>query len=207
MPKQSSGGLARTERLRAFVAIELPEEIRAYLSNLEDRLKSGKPSFVRWVDPEGIHLTLKFLGNVASERLPQITGALGEAVQGFPPFRLRVSGLGLFPGKERPRVVWVGLEGDVEKLTTLQRRIEHTFLPLGFPKEDRDFTPHLTLARLREGAPIGEARRFGGEVMEARFEASPYFAVDSISLMRSTLTPSGAIYSRIASYPLPTPSA
>ena len=194
------------EQIRAFIAIELPAEIKASLAELEQSLRSGGPQSVKWVDPEGIHLTLKFLGNVSPDRLPRITEAISGAVGGVSPFRLQLAGLGLFPGPGQPRVIWVGLEGDVERLTSLQRRIDDALSPLGFSRESRDFAPHLTLARMREGTPKPAGRRFGERVLSAVFEPPPPFGVDSISLMRSRLTPSGAIYTRIDAFLLPTGS-
>ena len=191
------------EKIRAFIAIELPGEVRESLSSLERRLRVGEPQFIKWVDPEGIHLTLKFLGSVPQDQVPRIGDAISEVAKGFHPFYLRISGTGLFPDLYSPRVVWVGVEGDVDRLTLLQKGIDRALALLGFSMESREFTPHLTIARLREGAPKGEGRRFGGMVISAGFEPPPPFEVSSISLMRSNLTSSGAIYNRIGSFPLP----
>ncbi|MFQ5826406.1 MAG: RNA 2',3'-cyclic phosphodiesterase [Dehalococcoidia bacterium] len=187
------------ELVRCFIAIELPPEVKSSLAQLQDRLRQGGFSGVRWVDPEGIHLTLKFLGPVAAHRLPQIKECLAQAAQGIGPFSLELAGTGVFPNPSRPRVAWVGLSGEVEKLAQLQKDIDLELVPLGFPREARGFTPHLTLARLREGTAPQERQRFGRQVVSTSFEAPVPVPVEQISLIRSQLTPGGAIYTHLAS--------
>ena len=190
------------EQIRCFIAIELPDEIKAGLVQLQAQLKSGDQPWVKWVNPYSIHLTLKFLGSVAVDRIDQITGAMGEAVQGASPFHLQVKDLGVFPNLRRVQVAWVGLSGEVDKLVQLQQRIESNLAGLGFAPEPRRFTPHLTLARLRDRASPDERQRLGQLIADTRFEAAYTFQVDAISLMRSQLTREGAIYSRIGSVEL-----
>ena len=185
------------EQVRSFIAIELPDELKRGLSQLEARLKLGKQPWVKWVDPYGIHLTLKFLGSIAPDRIGEITRAMEEAAQGIPPFHLEVKGLGVFPNLRRVQVAWVGIGGEIDKLRQLQQRVESNLVPLGFAAESRPFTPHLTLARFREQAPLDERQRFGQLIGSTRFEAST-IEVDAINLMRSQLTREGAIYSRIS---------
>lgn len=190
------------EQLRCFIAIELPPEIRAELAALLGRLRAGRYSFARWVNPEGIHLTLKFLGEVPAARLPEITGAISRASRGKSPFSLHLGGLGAFPGWQRPRVVWIGIEGDTAKLIALQQAIETTVSPLGFTTEPRSFTPHLTLARLREIPSAEERQQFAQQVSGAKPSSPLPFIVKDLALMRSQLAPSGAIYSRLATIEL-----
>ena len=186
------------EQVRSFIAIELPDEIRLAIARLQAQLKSGQFS-VKWVDPYSIHLTLKFLGNIAVDRISGITGAIEEAARGISPFHLEVKGLGVFPNLRRVQVVWVGISGEVERLSQLQQRIESNLAPLGFAPESRRFTPHLTLARLRDRASLDERQSFGQLVAATRFEAVYGFNVDSVNLMRSQLSREGAIYNRISS--------
>ena len=190
------------EQIRCFIAVELPDEIKTGLVQLQAQLKSGNQPWVKWVNPYSIHLTLKFLGSVAVDRIDQITGAMGEAVQGASPFHLQVKDLGVFPNLRRVQVAWVGLSGEVDKLVQLQQRIESNLAGLGFAPEPRRFTPHLTLARLRDRASPDERQRLGQLIADTRFEAAYTFQVDAISLMRSQLTREGAIYSRIGSVEL-----
>ena len=187
------------EQVRSFIAIELPDELKEGLAQLEAQLKLGKPSSVKWVDPSSIHLTLKFLGNIAVDRISAITQAMEEATQGISPFHLEVTGLGVFPNLKRVQVAWVGIGGEVDKLGQIQQRIESSLAPLGFTAESRPFTPHLTLARLRDRASADERQRFGQLIAGTRFEAVYTIKVDSINLMRSQLTRDGAIYSRLSS--------
>ena len=186
------------EQIRSFIAIELPDELKLELIQLEARLKLDKQPWVKWVNPYSIHLTLKFLGNIAIDRTGEITRAIEEAVQGISPFHLEVKELGVFPNLRRVQVAWVGISGEVDKLSQLQKRIETTLTPLGFAPESRAFTPHLTLARLRDQASLDERQRFGQLIANAKFEAAYTIEVDAISLMRSQLTREGAIYSRIS---------
>jgi len=186
------------EQIRSFIAIELPDELKLELIQLEARLKLDKQPWVKWVNPDSIHLTLKFLGNIVVDRTGEITRAIEEAVQGISPFHLEVKELGVFPNLRRVQVAWVGISGDVDKLSQLQKRIETNLTPLGFAPESRAFTPHLTLARLRDQTSLDERQRFGQLIANAKFEAAYTIEVDAISLMRSQLTREGAIYSRIS---------
>ncbi len=193
------------EQIRSFIAIELPDELKSELVQLEARLKSGGQSGVKWVDPYGIHLTLKFLGSIAVDRVEGITRAMEEAARGISPFRLEVKELGVFPNFKRVQVAWVGISGEADKLVQLQKRIESNLAPLGFAPESRPFTPHLTLARLRNQASLEERQRFGQLIADITFEAACPIEVDAISLIRSQLTREGAIYTRINSVRLEKP--
>ena len=187
------------EQVRSFIAIELPDELKLRLTQLEAQLKMSKQPWVKWVDPYSIHLTLKFLGSIAVDRISEITGAMEEAIQGISPFRLEVKDLGVFPNLRRVQVAWVGISGEVDKLSQLQRHLESNLARLGFAPETRPFTPHLTLARLRNRASLDERQSFGQLIATTRFEAAYTIKVDAISLIRSQLTREGAIYSRISS--------
>ena len=192
------------EQVRSFIAIELPDEVKSGLAQLQAQLKTGKQPPVKWVNPYSIHLTLKFLGNIAVDKISEITGAMEAAAQGISPFHLKVKDLGVFPNLRRVQVVWVGLNGEVDQLSRLQQGIESNLAPLGFTPESRPFTPHLTLARLREQASPDERQSFGQLIASTRFEAVYDFSVDSINLIKSQLTREGAIYSRISSVKLKT---
>ena len=193
------------EQVRSFIAIELPDEVKKGLSQLEARLKVGEQSWVKWVDPYSIHLTLKFLGNVAIDRTGEITRVMEVAAQGMPPFDLKVKELGVFPNLRRVQVVWVGISGEVDKLSQLKQHIESNLARLGFTPESRAFTPHLTLARLRDRASPEERQRLGQLIADTRFEEAYAFKVGAISLMKSQLTREGAIYSRISQVKLKKP--
>jgi len=193
------------EQVRCFIAVELPEEIKAALSRLQAQLKSGAQFPVKWVDPYSIHLTLKFLGNVNADMTSQITEAMKEGAQGVSPLHLEIKDLGVFPNLRRVQVVWVGVSGDLDKLRQLQRDIESALARLGFAPEGRAFTPHLTLARVRERASPDERQRLGELIAGTKFEAENAFPVEAVSLMRSQLTREGAIYSKISAVALGKP--
>lgn len=182
------------EQIRSFIAIELPEEAKKGLARLRKGLERDEHKFVKWVDPGGIHLTLKFLGNIPSKRVAEITEAIEEAAQGVSPFHLEISGTGVFPNLRQVRVFWVGIGGELDKLSRLQQNIDSALAALGFAKEERPFVPHLTLARIREGASSSERRSFGELVGSIIFEDKYPVEVEAIRLMRSQLMPAGAIY-------------
>lgn len=186
------------EQIRSFIAIELPEELKSGLVKLQTELKSSGDTFVKWVAPQGIHLTLKFLGNVSAPKVDEITKAMTSASVGIASFQLETTELGAFPNLNRPNVFWLGVGGDVGKLAMLQQRIDDVLEPKGFPKEKRAFTPHLTLARIREIASPQNRRDFGELISKTRFEVRYKVKVSSINLMRSQLLPGGAVYSRLS---------
>ena len=190
------------EQVRSFIAIELPDELKVGLSQLQSLLRLGNQPWVKWVDPYSIHLTLKFLGNIAIDRIGEITKAIEDSAQGIAPFHLEVKETGVFPDLRRVQVAWVGIKGEVDKLKQLQQRIESNLAPLGFASEPRQFTPHLTLARLRPQASPNERQKFGQLIVETKFETDYIIKVDSINLMSSQLTREGAIYSQISSVKL-----
>jgi 2'-5' RNA ligase len=190
------------EEIRSFIAIELPREVKLALARLQNRLKSGSRTPVKWVDPDIIHLTLKFLGNISPDIIGRITPALEEACHGVRPLHLEISEPGVFPNTRRVQVVWVGLTGEVERLGQLQKRIDSSLEPLGFKAESRPFTPHLTLARVREQATPDERQSLGQLVTGTALEGGGSLNVDAVHLMRSQLTREGPVYTRIGSVTL-----
>lgn len=176
--------------MRLFVALNFPAPVRQALwQTVAPVRERGLP--VKWVRPDGIHLTLKFLGDAAEERDADVQAALGRAARGARPLPLAFADFGVFPDFQRPRVVWAGITAD-SRLEILQHRVEQEFAPLGFPTEARPFRPHVTLGRAgREARP----RDFTG--LEAalgalRFDAA--VVVESVELMQSTLESAGAVY-------------
>ena len=152
--------------------------------------------------PEGIHLTLKFLGGIAPPMVEKVTQALEEACRGVKPFDLVLSHTGAFPNAERPRVLWVGLSGDLGSLAELQTRVESRMQRLGFPAETRRFSPHVTLGRVRDNTRTPERRRIGEAFDRIEVEDVPSWRVETVNLMQSTLMPTGAVYTALAKTPL-----
>ena len=190
------------EQIRSFIAIELPAEIKLSLGRIQSQLKPGSRAPVKWVDPAIMHLTLKFLGYVDAGIISKITAALEEACRGPAPFRLGIDGLGVFPSQRRVQVVWIGLTGELESLGRLQKSIDAALAPLGFQAESRPFSPHLTLARVREEATPDERQSLGQLISGITPDCTGIFNVNAVHLMKSQLTRSGPIYTRLASIKL-----
>lgn len=187
------------ESIRAFIAVELPGEVASFLARLQDDLRKREQAPVKWVHPESIHLTLKFLGNIDARKVDAIAAAISGAAKGIGPLRLRLGAPGAFPNLRAPRVICIGLEGQTEELSNLHRNIDRALVPLGFSPEKRRFSPHLTLGRVRDKAAPNEWRLLGEAVSTLKVETSLAFEAMAVSLMRSTLTREGAIYDRLAS--------
>jgi 2'-5' RNA ligase len=189
------------DTVRTFIAIELSQGILDRLGDLQARIKDDIPDrLVRWVRPAGIHLTLRFLGEVPADRIDGIAQAMGTACAPHEPFSFSIGGLGCFPNPRRPRVVWVGVEEPSGALARVQRDIEHALKPLGFSPERRAFRPHLTLGRVRERNPSA-LRELGAYMSRASVVVGEMRAA-SVSLMRSQLLPGGAVYTQLAMAPL-----
>ena len=186
--------------VRAFVAVDISQAARDALAEVTHRLRERGVSGVRWARPEAVHLTLKFLGDIDPTLVDGILGALERACRGTGPLRLVLSEVGAFPSLANPRVLWVGLNGDLESLGELQRRIgQEVSVAGGFPMEERPFSPHLTLGRLRDNVSREERHRAGEAATEAGLDADISWQVEAVNLMRSTLTPSGAVYDVLGS--------
>ncbi|HEY3289401.1 MAG TPA: RNA 2',3'-cyclic phosphodiesterase [Anaerolineae bacterium] len=188
---------------RTFIAIELDDAVRAALAKVQRRLRAEPISgFVRWAAPDGIHLTLKFLGDIDSARVPEVMAAIQAACAGVPSFELAVRGAGCFPNYERPNVLWAGIIGDVKEATQLAQRIEAECSKLGFPPDERPFSPHFTLGRVSRDAGMKQREQLG-ELMR-HFDLGPVGAIraDSVHLMRSELRPTGSLYTSLGCVPL-----
>lgn len=190
------------EQLRSFVAIELDEPVLKALEKTQAILR-GEPAgqYGRWVRSEGIHLTLKFLGDVPASRVDDIVARLEEAVGAFSSFRIAFGNLGCFPNSRLPRVIWVGVQDSSGELGRLQRSVDECLHTLGYPTEKRAFHPHLTLARSRK-ASKNELSSLGQLVERTKVDRLGEMVVREVSLMRSQLRPSGAVYSQLAAFPL-----
>lgn len=188
----------KMDTIRAFIAVELSSEIKTEMDKIESILKSQSSTPAKWVNPESIHLTLKFLGDVPSDRITEILDAIKSGVNEIPSFQIQLTGLGVFPNPARTQVVWAGLSGKMDRLEQLQRNIEVEMEKLGFPREKRKFSPHLTLARVRNHATRDERKRLGDTVTGTPFTGG-IIRVDSVNLMQSRLTGQGALYTCLGS--------
>lgn len=186
------------QTLRTFIAIELGGALKEGLRDVQSRL-SGLivARSVRWVQVEGIHLTLKFLGDTPSTQVEGVKIALAQAAAEVEPFRLAARGVGCFPNTRQPRVVWVGVEQPTGALLRLQKAVEAHVSPLGFPAERRAFSPHLTLGRAQRNASDSEVRRIGDAVSGSAVEMVGEMLATAVSYIQSDLTPSGAVYTQL----------
>lgn len=193
--------------MRLFLALDLPQAARAAAAKAMAGLK-GCGAKVKWVQPQNLHLTLKFLGETHEGLLEAIKQGHERACSGMTAFELGLRGCGAFPRQRRPQVVWLGISGQVEGLAQLAARLEAKMEPLGFAPEKRPFRSHLTLGRLKRGkrgkkkAPVpAELTRAMADMADWR---GPGFLARDVVLMKSTLTPSGAVYEPLQTITLPT---
>jgi 2'-5' RNA ligase len=187
-----------TETWRLFIALELPSEVKDGLEAIRAQLaRQAPPRTVRWVQPDGIHLTLKFLGDAPVARRDELQAALQVAVDDHAPFPITAGDLGCFPNPQRPRVVWVGIREDTGALASLRDSVEKHVAPLGFPTENRPFTPHLTLGRVNRDASRSDLQKLGGLISATAVGDLHTWPVTAASLMRSELKPTGAVYTAL----------
>jgi 2'-5' RNA ligase len=183
------------QKWRVFCAIELPSEVRARAAEHAARLRE-RTSEVRasWPRAENLHLTLKFLGEIERSRVEELSNAADRAVQNTRPFNLIIEGAGAFPPRGAPRVIWLGIKDSSDELSRLQSNLEDECAKIGFPREERPFHPHLTLARIRASHGARELARLH---RETGFEAID-FPITELVVMRSELGPGGSRYTEIS---------
>ncbi len=184
------------DSLRLFIALDLPGEIAEKISRLVRDL-SGRLEGVRWTPAPNIHLTLKFLGQVETENIPQIRECLDRTAGRHLPLAVSLGGLGAFPGGRNPRVIWTGVGEGREKLAGLAEDLDRGLAELGFPREARNYTPHLTLGRVKNGRSFS-ATVFQREIERRRRDSLGSFNGNMIVLFQSTLTPKGSIHQVIS---------
>ena len=196
------------ETVRVFIALDIPPLDQESLADAIGRLQSAIPKGVKWVDPGGIHLTLKFLGNVPPLMVNKLLTAMQQASDQFQAelprkqLHLRLSGLGAFPNPQQARVLWAGTEGDLDSLAALQKLVDQAVASLGYSLEKRPFRPHLTIGRVRDSVPQQLRRSIEQAVLTAELPATDSWKVDALHLIRSNLTPSGAFYTSLGSVAL-----
>lgn len=185
----------RSQTIRTFIAIPIPEGVSAWLRQIQDQLRLPGLN-VRWLAARNVHLTLKFLGDIDPARVSEIAAQVDVAAATIPSFRLQAKGVGVFPNFSKARVLWVGLTGDVERLRTLQANLETGLEAVGFAREGRGFRAHLTIGRARQHL---NARMMLETLESLKAAASDAFPVDRLSLYQSTLKPAGAQYTLLHS--------
>jgi 2'-5' RNA ligase len=187
--------------IRTFIAVELDPHLQQAIGGAQDSLKDELQRLapgvrLHWVRVEAIHLTLKFLGDIEESQVGGILQALEMVGHDHVPFSIDVKGLGVFPDLRAPRVVWMGLSGHADRLVRLAGAIDVALTSLGFQAEQKPYLPHLTLARVKERArDIGKALADSGVTRESKLMGT--LSVQAVALMKSELTPSGSIYTRL----------
>ena len=179
-----------TQKIRTFIAINISDDVRAAIAEFQGTLREHKAD-VKWVRPDSIHITLKFLGDVEATRIKEIARSVQEAVKPAEPFTVSVQGVGTFPNDRRPRVLWVGVRTGADILSDVAVRIDVALSDLGFEKEKRRYSAHLTLGRVRSTKGIEAVVR---AMRALGFETKPFDVVE-IDVMQSVLQRTGAVYS------------
>ncbi|KPL77153.1 hypothetical protein AC812_04060 [Bellilinea caldifistulae] len=187
--------------IRAFIAVELPPHIQKELEIILINLQESGVRSVKWVNPHAIHLTLKFLGESSPQELSQIADEIRKIAATTAPLEVQVQGIGAFPNLKRPRVVWVGLKSP-PGLFRLQKALEDAAEQIGYPREEREFSPHLTLGRVKREASPTELTLLGQTIAQKSVGTLGTMMINQLVLFRSDLKPEGAIYTPLAHFPL-----
>lgn len=188
------------EQWRLFWAVNLPAPLKAKLASLQEKLKQTNAD-AKWVEEQNLHLTLQFLGDVDAQKTASLTGNMQNVLDGFPAFRLLLGGLGFFPNARRPRVFWAGITGDLPSLKRLHEQVQKANLLSGFPAEEREFSPHLTLARLRSNRGLSALLKAVEELGDSAADLGE-LSVTSVDLMKSELSRRGPTYTVLAAIKL-----
>jgi 2'-5' RNA ligase len=195
----SRSGAPVTQTYRLFIAIELPTSLYAVLKESIGAVRDVvPPDTVRWVKPDAMHLTLKFLGEVPIPTVDLIHEYLQTAVKGHTPFTIEIRGIGCFPNFVRPSVIWLGLENASGQLLSLRNAVEEQIAPLGYPTENRDFSAHLTLGRVKRDLDKSDLAEIGQAIKSFRLGKLADWPCNVVRLMRSELRPEGSRYTCLA---------
>ena len=196
---------SRNDTVRVFVAVGISAEAREQLISVMERIRRDVPQGIQWANPDGLHLTLKFLGNIPASAVTPLLECLGPVGANVSPFPLQLAGLGMFPNRRKPRVLWAGVGGALDSLSRLQLAAEGAVNGLGYPPEQRPFRPHITLGRPRRSVSDAQLARIGSAVSALPPPHPIVWQTESVDVMRSDLHPSGARYTILGSIPLEFP--
>lgn len=188
------------ERIRTFIAINFPDDLKNSIKVFQNQLKDPRLNFVKWVDPELMHITLRFLGDRSEKEINSVKEVLRPLASRISIFSLRTGQTGFFPNINSARIFWLGLEGNTDKLYDLYNMVEEALRKEGFEKEKKAFTGHITLARLRDYCSKEDRVLFTTKVSTVKFEPPVHFNVNHVAVMKSILTNKGPIYTKLEEY-------
>ncbi len=185
--------------IRSFLAFELSHDVKGFIAHILKEARS-ELNGVRWVPVENIHLTVVFMGDVEEGTLVEVKESVANACKTYGPFDASVSGIGIFGSLNFPRVLWVGLLGDIERMGHFKAALEKRLEPFGVKREERAFRPHLTLGRFKQG--FDEKERLSGFIERFRAIKGPSLTFKELCLFKSQLTPQGSIYTKLEAWEL-----
>ena len=189
-------------KIRSFIALPIPDPVRDVLQGTIKTLDDGIGERIRWVRPEGIHLTLKFMGDIDLKVINELVSLLPAVTNEFAPFELTMAELGCFPNNRRPRVLWAGVKGNLSTLRDLHIAIDSLVGNVGLPREQRGFSPHLTLGRVNRNLSENHIRHIGELIKTTNLPDNPSWINQTIDLMRTELDPAGSRHYLVKSFPL-----
>jgi len=185
--------------IRSFLAFELPEEIKTIVARVSGEMRKTALD-VRWVKPEFIHLTVVFMGDIQPEQISPMGEELRAVCSGYRPFRISLKPMGCFPNSRSPRVIWLGIDGDLDRMSRFRDQLQEVLSPFGIKREERTLRPHLTLGRFRK--PGKRQTELDRLLAAYRVLSSPSCTLGDLVLFRSDLKPGGAVYTKMLSRPL-----
>jgi len=188
--------------MRAFIAVGLSKDVRFKIEEVINYFKTKTPLYtLNWVSPEHLHLTIKFIGEIEEDKIEALQGVMLQSLEHQPSFEIEICGLGMYPNKNRPRVIWLGINGG-EPLVTLHKIFDKKMVEFGIQRDDRPFSPHLTIARVRRNVDLSTVKSIGTTLSEYNVESLGIVNIGQVNLYKSVLMPSGPIYSTLFSVPL-----
>ena len=185
--------------MRSFLAFELPSEIKNAVAQVSETLKKSRLD-VRWVKVDNIHLTVVFMGNTNADDMPAIQDDVKKVCSQYGSFDISLKGIGCFPNRRRPRVMWIGLDGDLERMGRFRDDLQDQLKSFGIKVEKRKFKPHLTLGRFRSSKKT--VIDLDDIISEHETLNSPFFTLNALNLFKSDLKPGGAVYTKLETWPL-----
>jgi 2'-5' RNA ligase len=185
--------------IRSFLAFELSAEMRSTVSGVYENVRNSRLE-VRWVRPQGIHITVVFMGDVREEDIAAIGNEVGKVCSEFAPFHVSLKAMGCFPNCRNPRVIWIGLEGEIERMSSFREDLQRRLVPFGVKAEKRGFNPHLTLGRFKK--PSRDESAIGKLIDKHKDLTSQVCSLHALVLFKSDLKPGGAIHTKVLSWPL-----